>query len=367
MGMLSLRLFIVLTLALLTPGYADRPARAAASPDVLVQCTLARMDLRDKVGQIMMVSIDGTRTTRHMQNLLRAWRAGGIVLFSRNVGTQRAARPPLLVATDQEGGLVARIRVGLTPLPSPAYYGRLGSSDRLFADTQSQGLALRRLGINLNLAPVVDVRDTPDSAIGDRSFGPDPALDAALVRAAIRGYQSAGIGATAKHFLGLGEVRENADLTLPVVNVSRATLEARDMVPMRAAIAVDVAALMVTRVVIPALDPTRTTAYASAPMVQGIIRGELGFKGAIITDSLLTPAILAGPGPATAALAALRAGDDILLLGTGTAVGEPLIAGAIQAVAEAVALGRIPLSRLDDAVTHVLRLKARLGLLTHCP
>jgi hypothetical protein len=249
MGMLSLRLFIVLTLALLTPGYADRPARAAASPDVLVQCTLARMDLRDRVGQIMMVSIDGTRTTRHMQNLLRAWRAGGIVLFSRNVGTardlrgliagmQRAARPPLLVATDQEGGLVARIRVGLTPLPSPAYYGRLGSSDRLFADTQSQGLALRRLGINLNLAPVVDVRDTPDSAIGDRSFGPDPVLDAALVRAAIRGYQSAGIGATAKHFLGLGEVRENADLTLPVVNVSRATLEARDMVPMRAAIAV---------------------------------------------------------------------------------------------------------------------------------
>jgi beta-N-acetylhexosaminidase len=375
---MHVRRLLVLILVFLTSCCGGRIARAADDPDALVQCTLATLDLREKVGQIMMVSIDGTRTTRHMQNLLRAWRPGGIVLFSRNVGTaadlhgliagmQQTAPLPLLVATDQEGGPVVRIQVGLTPLPSPAYYGRLGSSDRLFADTQSQGLALRRLGINLNLAPVVDVRDVKASAIGDRSFGPDPALDAALVRAAIRGYQSAGIGATAKHFLGLGEVPENADLTLPVVNVSRATLEARDMVPMRAAIAVDVAALMVTRVVIPALDPTRTTAYASAPIVQGIIRGELGYKGAIITDSLLSPAVLAGPGPTTAALAALRAGDDILLLGTGTAVGEPQIAGAIQAVAEAVALGRIPLSRLDDAVSHVLRLKVRLGLLTHCP
>jgi beta-N-acetylhexosaminidase len=369
---------LVLTFFLLIAVPVGRQAYAAPdSPEARVQCALVGMNLRDKVGQIFMVAVDGTRPTRHMQNVLRSWRAGGIVLFSRNVGSaadlknliagmQQAAPLPLLVATDQEGGPVVRIRVGLTPLPAPAYYGSLGSSDRLYADTRDQGLALRKLGVNLNLAPVVDVRDTPTSAIGTRSFGPDPALDAALVRAAIRGYQSAGIGATAKHFLGLGEVQENADLTLPVVKVSRATLEARDLVPMRAAVAVDVSALMVTRVVIPALDPTNTAAYASVPMVQGIIRGELGFKGMIITDSLLSTAVVLGPGPQIAALAALRAGDDMLLLGTGVAVGEPQITAAIEAVAEAVALGRIPLSRLNDAVTHVLQLKARLGLLPPC-
>src|SRR5262249_53374526 len=162
-----------------------------------------------------------------------------------------------------EGGLVARVKVGLTPLPSPAYYGQIGSADRVFTDTRSQGLALGTLGINLNLAPVVDVRDTPGSAIGSRSFGPDPALDGALVGPAVRGYQAAGIGATAKHFLGLGSVTQNADLGLPVVKSSRAVLEARDMVPMRAAVRTDVAAIMVTRVAIPALDPSGTPAYAS--------------------------------------------------------------------------------------------------------
>ena len=123
---------------------------------------------------------------------------------------------------------------------------------------------------------------------------------------------------------------------------------------------------MVTRVVIPALDPSGTTAYASPTMVQGIIRGELGFSGAIITDSLLSPAVLAGPGPVVAALAALRAGDDILLLGSGSAVDEQAIERTIAAVEEAVSLGQITMARLNDATLHVLRLKARLGLLAAC-
>lgn len=124
---------------------------------------------------------------------------------------------------------------------------------------------------------------------------------------------------------------------------------------------------MVTRVAIPALDPTGTAAYASARMVQGVIRGELRFKGAIITDSLLSAAVLLGPGVVRASLAALQAGDDILLLGSGEAVVETQITRAITAVAQAAALGQIGQARIVDAATHVLRLKARLGLLPKCP
>ncbi len=350
---------------------------APDSPEARVACAMNRLDLRGKVGQLFMVAIAGHQPSRHTANLLRAWQAGGIILFERNIGSaadlkaliayaQQAAPLPLLVATDQEGGPVVRVRVGLTPLPAPAYYGRLGSADRVYADTRLQGFALRALGINLNLAPVVDVRASPDSAIGRRSFGPNPQLDAALVSAAIRGYQSAGIGATAKHFLGLGEVHQNADLGLPIVHASRAELEAGAMVPMRAAVRADVAAIMMTRVVIPALDPSGTTAYASATMIQNVVRSELGYTGALITDSLLSHAVLVGPGPSVAAVAALHAGDDILLLGTGEAIYEPQTTQAIAAVGEAVALGHIPMARLDDAVTHVLRLKARLGLLPPC-
>ncbi len=375
--MIAWRVPLLLAVLLFAAPAAQARSGAGDGPEARVACVFQRLDIRDKVGQIAMVSIDGAGPLRHTANMLRAWRTGGIILFSRNVGTaanlkalianaQSAVKIPLLVATDQEGGPVVRIRVGLTPLAAPSFYGALGSTARVYMDTRTQGLALKALGINFNLAPVVDVRVAANSAIGRRSFGSNPTIDAMLVSAAIQGYQAAGIGATAKHFLALGEVRLNADLSLPVVNATRAQLEARDMPPMRAAIKADVAAIMVTRVIIPALDPTRTTAYASPVMVGGIIRGELGYTGTIITDSLLTPAIFAGPGPVVAALAALRAGDDILLLGGGDKPYEPEINRVITAVGQAVALGQVSMSRLDDAVMHVLRLKARLGLLPPC-
>ena len=349
----------------------------AGGTSAQVACVLGRLTTQAKIGQLFMVGIGGTRSSASTVRLLRSWQAGGVILSGRNVGSaadlrtltaglQRTAALPLLIATDQEGGAVARIQVGLTPLPAEESYGRLGASRRVYADTQAQGQALKRLGINLNLAPVVDVLSNPDSPIGSRSFGPTPALDAQLAAAAIRGYQAAGIGATAKHFLGLGSVTTNADHALPVVTAGRATLEARDLVPMRAAVAAGVDAVMVTRVLLPALDP-RTPAYASAPIVQGVIRRELGFRGAVMTDSLLSRAVVSGPGSATAAVAALRAGDDILLLlseGGGLAVSHT--EQALNAVRQALAHGTVRRVRLDDAVTHVLHLKGQLGLLPHC-
>ncbi len=340
-------------------------------------CAFQRLDLRAEIGQIIVVSFDGDRPSAGLSDLLRAWPVGGIILFDRNVGStvgltalivgaQQVVAVPLLVAVDQEGGTVVRIRAGVTPLPSERYYGRTRSPARVFADARTEGLALKRLGVNLNLAPVVDVRVAPGSAIGSRSFGPDPTLDATLASAAIRGYQSAGIGATAKHFLGLGEVTLNADLELPVVSATRGQLEANDMPPMRAAVHAGVAAIMVTRVAIPALDPSGTPAYASPVMIQQVIRGELGYAGALITDSLLTPAVFAGPGPAAAAVAALGAGDDMLLVGTGAEQYQSQVVPTIAAIYEAVEQGEVPRSRVDDAAMHVLRLKARLGLLPPC-
>jgi beta-N-acetylhexosaminidase len=359
---------------LLMPQRTLALARSDAATQVA--CLLQRMNAQTKVGQLFMVGIGGTAPSAYTAGLLRSWRAGGVILTASNVGSasdlaalttglQRAATFPLLIATDQEGGEVARVQVGLTPLPSESYYGSIGSSTRVYDDTLAQGRALKRLGINLNLAPVVDVLSNPYSAIGSRSFGPNAALDAGLAAAAIKGYQDAGIAATAKHFLGLGSVVTNADDALPVVAASRSTLEARDLVPMRAAVKAGVAALMVTRVLIPALDP-RTTAYASPAIVQGIIRQELGYTGAIITDSLLSPAVLSGPGPATAAVAALQAGDDALLIGGG-GLDVPHTQQAIDAVRAALAHGTISMARLNDAVTHVLQLKAKLGILPRCP
>jgi beta-N-acetylhexosaminidase len=370
---------VLLLAAVLVAGgsIGARSSVRAGDTEARVACAFQRLNTAGKVGQIFMVSIDGSKPSQALTDLVRSWHPGGIVLFGRNIGTasdltaliagaQQAAALPLLVATDQEGGSVVRIRVGLTPLPAEATYGQAGSSARVYQNTLAQGLALKTLGVNLDLAPVVDVRVDAKSAIGSRSYGPNPTLDSILVTAAVLGYQAAGIGATAKHFIALGEVKANADLDLPVVKASRAEIEARDMPPMRAAVSAGVDAMMVTRVQIPALDPSGTTAYASPRMIQDIIRGELGFTGLLITDSLVTPAIFAGPGPETAATTALRAGDDMLLLGSGVKIAAARLHKVVVAVQSAVAQGSIPTARLDAAAMSVLRLKARLGLLPAC-
>lgn len=364
------RLFLGIAIAV---AWCPTQPIMAADP---AACTLARLSTAARIGQILMVSVPGTAVTPAVSRALAQWKPAGIILFSGNItsasklktfiwGLQHRSTLPMLISVDQEGGVVARVRVGLIPLPSEAYYGKLGSADRVFSDTRSQGRALKSLGINLNLAPVADVLDTPSSAIGSRSFGPDPATDAALAAAAVRGYQAAGIGATAKHFLALGSARVNADYALPVVADSRATLERRDMVPFRAVVSAGVDALMVTRVLLKAFDPA-TAAYASPIVVQGVIRTELGYRGLIMTDSLLSNAVISGPGPVTAALAALAAGDDLLLFGSGAALNTAAIDGVIAALTQAVASGTVSKTRLDDATLHVLRLKARLGLLPRC-
>jgi beta-N-acetylhexosaminidase len=369
--------FVFLMAAVLIGG--RQPAHAGLQRvRPAAQCLVSGSTIQTEVGQILMVGLDGTQLSASMAALLRQWQPGGVVIFDRNVATasqlrsliaavQRTASVPLLVATDQEGGTVSRIKTGLAPMPAEASYGTRGAVGQLYSDARQQGFALRALGFNLNLAPVVDVLSTPHSAIGSRSYGSDPELDAELVVAAILGYQSAGIAATAKHFLGLGSVQVNADLSLPVVKASRAVLEARDLVPMRAAVRAGVMALMMTRVQIPAFDPSGATAYVSAPMINGIVRGELGFTGMLITDSLLTDAIINGPGTAVAAVAALEAGEDMLLFGTGgDGIHQQLVQQAITALITAVETGRIPRSRLDDAVSHVLALKAQLGLVPAC-
>ena len=378
MRSLPLRLALAAALLCLTLSRQAPPGRAATervTTDRAV-CAMQHLDTNGKIGQMLMVAVPGTALSPTVTAALRRWKAGGVILFADNVasagqlrsfiaGMQHAQPLPLLVSTDQEGGEVVRITVGLNPLPAEAYYGSLGSAARVYADARAEGLGLKGLGVNMNLAPVVDVLDFPQSAIGTRSFGPNPTVDAQLVDAAVRGYQSAGIAATAKHFLALGSVAANADYSLPVVTADRATLEGRDMVPMRAAVRAGVDALMVTRVLIQAFDPG-TAAYASSKVVQGIIRGELGYKGVITTDSLLSGAVLAGPGPVTAALAATRAGDDILLFGSGASLNAPLLDGVVAALRQAVAQGTVSMSRLNDAALHVLELKKHLGLLPPC-
>ncbi len=325
------------------------------------------MTLAQKVAQLFMVPVNGGDLAREVHD----WQVGGLILFGDDVGApdqwrsfiagaQRLSRLPLLIATDEEGGDTASISPAVVPpLLAPHQYGLIGSTQRVYQHAMATGRGLRALGITMDLAPVVDVLDNPDSPIGDRSFGADPALVARLGVAAIRGYQDAGIAATAKHFLGLGSVAADAHRALPLVERTRAQLEAVEMVPIRAAVATGVEALMVTHSVIPALDPTGTPASLS-PRIMSYIRHQLGFKGLIITDSLAMGGLTVWVKTnEEASVRAIAAGADMALLATVASV----VRRAMDDVQHAVITHRIAMATIDNAVRHVLQLKVTLGLL----
>jgi beta-N-acetylhexosaminidase len=391
---------------------AVRPAsrRAAAAPagagaalgsqdaDALRRRTLARlarMRLEDKVGQVFMAQVYGRAAADRDQDMVRAnrqrygvddaeqligrYHPGGVIYFDwagnlreprqvadLSAGIQRAAlrQPagvPMLIATDQEQGLVARIGPPATQLPGSMALGAAGSDELAGAAAAVTARELRAMGIAQDLAPVADVNVNPrNPVIGVRSFGSDPGLVSRLVAAQVGAFQAAGVAATAKHFPGHGDTAVDSHTGLPVIRHSLAELERVDLPPFRAAIARGVGAIMTAHVVVPALDPSGRPATLSRPIVTGLLRQRLGFDGVVVTDALEMAGVRQAFGDDRVPVEALKAGVDMLLMPPGGAFGTQY-----RAVLGAVRSGEISGARLDQAVYRILRLKDQLGLFVH--
>jgi len=269
---------------------------------------------------------------------------------------QRAARVPLLIASDLESGLSARVRGG-TSFPGNM---ALGATDReLDAYEVGRVVALegRAIGIHLDFAPVVDVNNNPrNPIINVRSFGENPRRVADLGDAFIRGLREHGMLSTAKHFPGHGDTGTDSHIALPAITVSRARLDSVELVPFRAAVREGTDAVMAGHLAVPGLAGADAPPATLSPAVlDTLLRGELGFRGLIVTDALNMGAVVSRYGAAQAAVRALEAGADLLLM--------PVSARAtVDALADAVARGEVSEARLDSSVARVLAAKARLGL-----
>ena len=218
------------------------------------------------------------------------------------------AGAPLLIGVDQEGGRVRRLPWA-EPDDSPAALGSLDDPARVEQEAADAAGDLRLAGIDVDFAPVADVVSIPTSFLGTRSFSRDPAVASKLVPAFVRGLQSAGIAATAKHFPGLGAAAANTDDRAVVVRAGAATLT-RGLAPFRSAIAAGTRLVMVSSASYPALDASAVPAMFSRRIVSGLLRGQLGFRGVVVTDALDAPAAAATPhAPARA----VGAGVDLLL------------------------------------------------------
>ncbi len=336
------------------------------------------MTLHQKIGQMLLFGWSGEtpdqcRTVNaHAAALVDEFAVSGVVLMGRNVGPPAQTRgtiaelqarakakglPPLFVAVDQEGGRVQRLGPPHYPdHPAARSVGYRRDPAQARAAARRIGEELRALGFNWNFAPVLDVNNNPQNpVIGDRAYGDDPALVAAMGAAAVRGFQEdAGILACGKHFPGHGDTDTDSHHALPRIGHDRARLDAVELVPFRAALGVGLAAVMTSHILFPALDPA-LPATLSPAILTGLLREELGFEGLIITDDLEMKGVADGWGAAEAAVLAVQAGADILLCCHTWETQREIR----QALVAAVETRRLPESRVDEAVSRITQAKAQ--------
>ncbi|HUG38918.1 MAG TPA: glycoside hydrolase family 3 N-terminal domain-containing protein [Longimicrobiales bacterium] len=357
----------------------DAPARR------WVDSTLASLDAKGKAGQMVMAWFSGqympvdSDSREQAERWIRDAGVGGVIvsigqplaLAEKLNRLQGMAAVPLLVATDMEHGPGQRLAGGVllpwgtdlgggTEFPPVMAIGAAGDPSLAYELGRVTAREGRAVGIHLDFAPVLDVNNNPaNPIINTRSYGEDPGAVARLGTAHIRGLQENGMLATAKHFPGHGDVAGDSHLTPLILRIDAARADSVELVPFRAAIAEGVAAVMTAHIAFPALagDSVRP-ATLSPRMLDDLLVRRLGFDGLVVTDALNMGAIVEAFGAQDAALLAVEAGADILLQPQ-----DP--ARAVDAVAGAVAAGRIPEARLDRSVRKILEAKARAGLHLH--
>jgi beta-N-acetylhexosaminidase len=328
------------------------------------------MTLKEKIGQMFMVGFAGAGPTKAVLKLIKEFHLGGVILFSRNLNspTQTAklcnalqaqsSNMPLLIAIDQEGGRVSRLPKGFSIFPGGAKLAASQSPELVYRAAEATAKELRAVGINMNMAPVLDVNTNPDNpVIGDRAFGASPTLVSTLGLTMIAGFQDNNVIACGKHFPGHGDTGADSHKELPRVAHDLRRLRDVELRPFAHSIQNGLASIMTAHVLYPALDPDEP-ATLSARILTGLLRQGLAFKGVVVTDDLEMAAISDRHGAGEAAVKAIGAGADIILFCRDEA--KPL--AAIEAIARAVKQKRISEARIDQSLLRILQLKEKFLL-----
>jgi beta-N-acetylhexosaminidase len=308
------------------PKAPAQPAPSTADPTAPEGPAPPRVPMRRLVGEKLMVRMSGTTPSAGLLRRVRRGQVGGVVLFADNIGSRSDVRrlsrrlqdasragggSGVFVAIDQEGGVVKRLR-SAPPTRSAPQIGATGSSTIALNEGSATGAYLARLGINVDFAPVADTPAGTGSFIANRAFGRDPRLVGRLATNFATGLQNQGVAATAKHFPGLGSSTTNTDNASATINATRAALD-RQARPFGDTIRGGIQLVMTSTAIYPALDPGVPAAF-SRRIVTGRLRQGLRFQGLIVTDDLETPAVRSFKPPAAAAVDAVAAGNDMVLL-----------------------------------------------------
>ncbi|MEO8974122.1 MAG: glycoside hydrolase family 3 N-terminal domain-containing protein [Ktedonobacteraceae bacterium] len=356
-----------------TPQAVDITQRDLAK----AQQIMAGMSLEQKLGQLILVEYLGNNYANSgLQEMVEQQYVGGFMLqqvngnfaapdniasnvYAFSQQATRDAKVPLMIATDQEGGLVNRLYVFHGYLPSAETMAASGNPNYVLSQGAQAAKWMEQLGINTDLAPVVDVHTVDPPILETRMFGNTPQAVATYAGAYLAGLQQNGVAGCLKHFPGLGAITSDPHAGLPTVNRSVAQLDAIDLAPYKLMIGKDQPAMiMSTDVLMPAIDPS-LPAELSPEAIDGVLRGQLGYNGVVITDGLYMQGISDHWSLGQAAVLAILAGDD-LIEGPYT---PNLVASVIYALKQAMQQGKLTMSRIDQSVERILLLKIRYGMI----
>ncbi len=357
---------------LLAPELAAqrKPAARGISPDIWVERTIRGMSLKEKVGQMVMVEFNGIFANEkgdyflNLKRYVEGDRVGGLIIFRSEAyeaavlinRLQKSAKVPLFIAADFERG-AASLFPHAVSFPTNMGIGATGSEEFAYLQGKITGSEARALGIHWIYAPVSDVNNNPDNPIINiRSFGEDPEKVARLAAAFVRGAQEAGVIATAKHFPGHGDTAQDSHSELAVIDADKSRMYSVELVPFKATVEAGVDAIMTAHIALPrfAGEPN-LPATLSQEILTDLLRSELGFKGLIVTDAMVMGGITNAYWTGEAAVAAVKAGADMVLMPPDGRV-------AIDALLRAVGRGEISEKRINESVRRILAAKAKLGL-----
>lgn len=347
----------------------------------LISCTYPEMSLEEKVGQLLMVHFHGEEANPEAKALIQDLHVGGIIyydwcngLFSASqvcnlsIDLQKLAKIPLLIAVDQEGGLVNRLKQGFTLFPSNLALAKTNQPELIEKSAFATGQELLSVGINMNLAPVVDVNSNPyNPIIGIRSFADSAEQVVFFAKYALQGYHRAGIITCLKHFPGHGDVVVDSHKDLPIIGKSKEQLDKLELLPFYQLVD-QTDSIMTAHLLVSALDP-KNCATLSKNILTDLLREKMRFQGVTISDSLVMQGLLNnGHSIEEAAICSINAGCDLLILGgrqlnadTSLELTREKMQKIYQALLQAVYSGAISKQRLEEAVQRILNMKKRIS------
>lgn len=351
-----------------TPPTGENPPKQQID---LIKQQVDRMTLDEKIGQMVLVGIEGYQLNENTKSLIQKHRVGGVILYKQNIKNAEQLLSlinslkqtneqyiPLFISVDEEGGRVSRMPEEIKKLPAARAIGDKNDIQLAYDMGATVAELIKAFGFNMNFAPVLDINSNPKNpVIGDRAFATEPEKVSRIGIAVMKGIQSGNVIPVVKHFPGHGDTSVDSHIGLPVVQNDIERLKNFELIPFKEAIENDAEVVMIAHILLPEIDE-ESPATLSKKLITDILKNELGFKGLVITDDMTMGAILENYEIGEAAIKSLAAGADIILVAHEY---EKQIQ-VLEAMKKAVEDNIIPESRIDESVYRIIKLKEKYNL-----